>query len=119
MNIPMPLEGAVPLTHLGTIRAHGAEAAQFLQSQLTNDVAAMDEGAVRLAGFCSAKGRLQASFIVWRSAVDDVFLICSAGLLPATLKRLSMFVLRAKCKLSDATAEMPLRGLVGSTAMYL
>jgi folate-binding Fe-S cluster repair protein YgfZ len=35
-----------------------------------------------------------------------VLLACSADLLPAVLKRLSMFVLRAKCKLSDASAEL-------------
>ena len=29
------------------------------------------------------------------------------------LKRLSMFVLRAKCKLGDASAELPLCGLAG------
>ena len=116
MNIPMPDAGAVPLTHLGVIRARGADATQFLQSQLTNDVAAMGANEVRLAGFCSAKGRLQASFIVWRTGAEDVSMICSAGLLPATLKRLSMFVLRAQCKLGDASAEASLQGLIGATA---
>jgi folate-binding Fe-S cluster repair protein YgfZ len=56
----------------------------------------------RLAGYCSAKGRLLATFVVWQGGDDEVLLACSADLLPATLKRLSMFVLRAKCKLSDA-----------------
>ena len=36
--------------------------------------------------------------------------------LAPTLKRLSMFVLRAKCKLSDATAEFTLHGLAGGAA---
>jgi folate-binding protein YgfZ len=36
--------------------------------------------------------------------------------LPATLKRLSMFVLRAKCKLSDASASVSLYGLAGPAA---
>jgi folate-binding Fe-S cluster repair protein YgfZ len=35
----------------------------------------------------------------------DLLLVCSRDILPATLKRLSMFVLRAKAKLSDASAE--------------
>jgi tRNA-modifying protein YgfZ len=34
----------------------------------------------------------------------------------ATLKRLSMYVLRAKCKLSDASATWPLYGLAGPSA---
>ena len=99
------------------IRARGADATKFLQGQLTNDFAAMGLSQARLAGFCSAKGRLQASFVVWKLANDDVLLACSASVLPATLKRLSMFVLRAQCKLSDASAEVaPLHGLVGAAA---
>jgi tRNA-modifying protein YgfZ len=116
MNAPILLDGAVPLTHLGLIRARGADAAKFLHSQLTSDFSMLGLSQVRLAGFCSAKGRLQASFIAWKLAHDDVLLACAASVLPATLKRLSMFVLRAQCKLSDASAEWCLTGRVGAAA---
>ena len=119
MNTPLSMNGAVPLTHLGAIGARGADAATFLQSQLTNDVAALGTSAVRLAGFCSAKGRLQASFVVSKAAQDEFTLVCAASVLPATLKRLSMFVLRAQCRLRDATAELGLWGLVGDAARAL
>jgi hypothetical protein len=101
------------------IRARGAEAAKFLHSQLTNDFSMLGLSQARLAGFCSAKGRLQASFITWKLAHDDLLLICSASVLPPTLKRLSMFVLRTACKLSDATQELSLSGAVGPTANEL
>lgn len=116
MNATIELEGAATLTHWGVIRAHGADAASFLHGQLTNDVQGLDAGRARLAGFCSAKGRLQASFVVWRAGPQDFLLACSRGVLPAVLKRLSMFVLRAKCSLSDATGELPLYGLAGASA---
>jgi folate-binding protein YgfZ len=119
MNMPFAtdaIDGIAPLTHLGLIRARGADAAKFLQGQLTNDVAGMDSSTARLAGFCSAKGRLQASFIVWKLAPDEFALACAASVLPATLKRLSMFVLRAQCKLSDASAEFALLGAAGASA---
>ena len=119
MNTPMALNGTLPLAHWGLMRARGADAIKFLQGQLTNDVALMGDAQVRLAGFCSAKGRLQASFVVWKLAADDVLLACAASVLPATLKRLSMFVLRAQCKLSDASAELGLHGLVGDSARAL
>jgi folate-binding protein YgfZ len=119
MNTSIAPDGALPLPHWGLIRARGAEAAKFLQGQLTNDVALMDASAVRLAGFCSAKGRLQASFVVWKSAPDELLLACAASVLPAVLKRLSMFVMRAQCKLSDASAELPLHGVVGASARAL
>jgi len=109
-------EGALRLDELGVIRAQGADAASFLHGQLTNDVAHLGTGEARLAGYCSAKGRLLASFLVWRSG-DDLLLACSADLLAATLKRLRMFVLRAKCTLSDASAELPLVGLAGTAAV--
>jgi folate-binding protein YgfZ len=108
-------EGALPLVELGVIRAHGADAASFLHGQLTNDIANLAAGEARLAGYCSAKGRLLASFLAWRAG-DDLLLACSADLLAATLKRLRMFVLRAKCTLSDASVEVPLHGLAGHAA---
>ena len=107
------VEGAVRLHDWGVIRATGAEAASFLHSQLTQDMQHLQAGRAHLAGFCSAKGRLLATFVAWRQG-DDILLACSADLLPTVLKRLSMFVLRAKCKLSDAAADVPLWGLVGS-----
>ena len=108
-------EGVVRLDDWGLIRAQGPDAASFLHGQLTNDIAHLGAGEARLAGYCSAKGRLLASFVVWRAG-DDILLACSADLLAATLRRLRMFVLRAKCTLSDASGESPLHGLAGAAA---
>ncbi|MDQ6684605.1 MAG: folate-binding protein [Pseudomonadota bacterium] len=115
-SVPAPtLSGSCRIVDRGVIRARGADAATFLQGQLTNDVASMPGDVARLAGFCSAKGRLQASFIVLRPAPDEFLLVCAADVLAATLKRLSMFVLRAKCVLSDAGAELALVGVAAGT----
>ena len=111
---PSPACGALRLSDWGVIRAQGDEAAKFLQGQLTQDVLQLPAHQARLAGYCSPKGRLLASFVVWQSAPDEVLLACSADVLSATLKRLSMFVMRARCKLTDASADWPLWGLVGA-----
>lgn len=116
MTATTALQGALRLTDWGLIRAQGPDAASFLHGQLTQDTNSLREGTARLAGYCSAKGRLMASFIVWRGDADTLYLACSADLLAPTLKRLSMFVLRAKCKLSDASADLPLYGLAGTEA---
>ncbi len=114
---PLPaLSGAVRLADWGVIRAQGADATAFLQSQLTQDVASLTDQQARPAGYCSAKGRLIASFVVWRVGNETIYLACSADLLASTLKRLSMFVLRAKCKLADASADTALYGLAGAAA---
>ncbi len=119
MQTDLATNGVATLGHWGVIRARGGDAARFLHGQLTNDVLTLDRHRAMLAGFCSAKGRLQASFVVWRGEGDEFLLACSADLLAPTLKRLSMFVLRAQCKLGDATAELPLRGLAGDAAAAL
>jgi folate-binding protein YgfZ len=108
------LHGVAPLTHLGLIRAQGEDAAQFLHGQLTNDFVLLGQNQARLAGFCNAKGRLQASFIGFKRSPTDVLLVCSRDILVATQKRLSMFVMRAKVKLSDASNDFAIYGLAGS-----
>ena len=109
------LNGIAPLSHLGVIRVEGEDAAKFLHGQLTQDFALLDMQHARLAAFLSAKGRMQASFIGFKRSATEVLLVCSVDLLAPTLKRLSMFVLRAKAKLSDATADFALYGLAGDT----
>ncbi|MEK8052272.1 folate-binding protein [Ideonella sp. DXS22W] len=112
-------DGALRLADWGLIRAEGPDAATFLHGQLTQDIQNLKPGQARLAGYCSAKGRLLASFVVWRESAETLWLACSADLLAPTLKRLSMFVLRAKCKLSDASAERALWGVAGASAAPL
>lgn len=115
----VPLQGVAPLDHLGVIRVSGEDAATFLHGQLTQDFALLDLQHARLAAFLSAKGRMQASFIGFKRSATEVLLVCSRDLLPATLKRLSMFVLRAKAKLSDATADFALYGLAGDALISI
>jgi len=111
---PVVLNGVTALPHLGVIRAEGPEAADFLNSQLTQDFALLGASEARLAALCTAKGRMIASFIGIRPQPDRVLLVVSRDILPATLKRLSMFVLRAKVKLSDASEDFVLHGLAGT-----
>jgi tRNA-modifying protein YgfZ len=113
------LNGTSPLPQLGVIQAQGEDAANFLHNQLSNDVVLLPVGQSRLAAFCNAKGRMQASFVLTKTAPDTVLLVMSQDLLAQTLKRLSMFVLRAKVKLSDASGQWQLRGLLGSSARVL
>jgi len=108
--------GVVRLDQLGVIRALGPEAAKFLQGQLTQDFVLLGAAEARLAAFCSPKGRMQASFIGFKRSPDEILLVCSRDLLAPTLKRLSMFVMRAKVVLSDASEAFALWGVAGETA---
>ncbi|MDM0110937.1 folate-binding protein [Variovorax sp. J22R133] len=111
---PVVLNGVTALSHLGVIRAEGPDAASFLHGQLTQDFSLLDASQARLAALCTAKGRMIASFIGIRPQPETILLVCSQDILAATLKRLSMYVLRAKAKLTDASAEWVLFGLAGT-----
>ncbi|KQP19204.1 folate-binding protein YgfZ [Pseudorhodoferax sp. Leaf265] len=111
--------GLAPLTHLGVIAVQGEEAAKFLHSQLSQDFVLVAPDEARLAAFCSPKGRMQASFVGLRWTDGQVLLVCARDLLAPTLKRLSMFVMRAKAKLRDATADFQLLGALGPSAATL
>ncbi len=88
------------LAELGVIAVRGDDAARFLHGQLTNDVEHLGPDQLALNGYCNAKGRLLATFRTWRDE-SAAYLLLPREILPGVLKRLSMFVLRAKARLSD------------------
>ncbi len=108
------LNGVVSLAHLGVIRAEGIDAAAFLHGQLTQEILQLRASEAKLAAFCSAQGRMLASFYVVKRSPTDILLICSKDLLAGTLKNLSRFVMRSKVKLLDASADYALFGLAGA-----
>lgn len=96
----------------------GADAQSFLQGQLTCDVQALVAGKLGCGAYCSPKGRMLASFLIWRGASQgesEVFhLLLPSSLAEAIRKRLTMFVLRAK--VSIRLMQTPLLGCVGIAA---
>jgi len=101
---------AAPLADLGLIRVSGEDAASFLHNLVTNDIQGLAADSARTAGFCTAKGRLLAVLLIWREG-NDYLLLLPKEILPPLLKKLSMYVLRAKAKLTDATDERALIGI--------
>ena len=102
-----------PLTHLGVISATGDDAENFLHNQLSNDVLGLGNDRAHLAGYCSPKGRLLATMLIWKDG-GAILLALPRELLPATMKRLQMFVLRAKVRLEDASERLPLFGVAAA-----
>ncbi len=99
------------LDTLGLIAVTGEDAANFLHNQLTNDVEHLGLAQVQLAGYCSPKGRLLATFLMWRTA-DAIMIQLPRAIQPAIQKRLQMFVLRAKVKLADVTDDHYIVGMI-------
>lgn len=106
---------AAELQRLGLLSCNGDEARAFLHAQLTSDIAGLGGGEARLAGWCSAKGRLLATFLVVASG-GEFLLQLPRELAPDVAKRLSMFILRAKAKLVDASDAWVQFGVWGGGA---
>jgi len=108
----------VDLSHLGLIRADGQDAAAFLQGQLSSDIRKVDPGHGQLSAYCNPNGRMLALFRVFMRA-GAYYLQLPAAIQPATLKRLKLFVLRAKLALDSADRELIRIGLSGPNAPRL
>lgn len=103
---------ATRLRRFGLLAVAGDDARSFLHAQLTNDVEHLPAKQARLAGWCSAKGRLLASFVVIPRP-DGFLLQLAADLGAPVARRLGMFVLRAKVKISDVDQRYGQLGLWG------
>jgi folate-binding protein YgfZ len=127
VNNPSSLPCNLP--QWGLILVEGSDAASFLQNQLTNSVLGLKRilpgqiaqgfSSARLIGYCSPKGRLLASawlglFPSSEDAEDRFALFISKDIAASTAKRLSMYVLRSKVKVTDLSSEWIVSGLYGS-----
>jgi len=103
------------LSHQGLICFSGEDAQTFLQNQLSCDVNEVHATQAQYGSYCTAKGRMLASFLLWQK--DNYFLMSlPANVYPSILKRLSLFVLRAKVQLADCSDQWIRIGLAGSDA---
>lgn len=106
------------LSHLGLIKASGEDTQNFLQGQFTNDVRKVNPALAQLSGWCSPKGRLLVTFLLWQHD-GSYYLQLPLELQPAIQKRLTMFVMRSKVVLSDACKDAARFGIAGKDAESL
>ena len=98
------------LNRYGLLSVSGAEAREFLHAQLTIDILNLPAERAALAGWCSAKGRLLATFLVV-PAPQGFLLQLARDLAPTVARRLSMFILRSKVKIADESDAWTQHGL--------
>jgi len=106
------------LSQLGLLKFSGEDAANFLQGQLSNDVNALNGSQSQLSSYCSPKGRILASFRIFRDG-DDFYLLIPADTLAATQKRLQMYIMMSKVTIEDLSDETVRIGLSGEDATAL
>ena len=98
------------LGRYGLLSVTGDDARDFLHAQLTNDIQGLAPDRAALAGWCSAQGRLLATFLVIPSP-QGFLLQLARDLVPTVAKRLGMFVLRSKVKIADESDAWTQHGL--------
>jgi len=110
-------DGAVvcDLEPLHALAVTGADAAGFLQGQVSCDVTTLAPGACRFGSYNSPKGRMLANFVLWRDPrADDGFaMLLSADIAEAVARRLRMYVLRSKVAIADVSSETQRVGVGG------
>ncbi|MBW8078711.1 MAG: folate-binding protein [Gallionella sp.] len=106
------------LSQFGTLRVSGEDAQSFLQNLLSNDIRLVDTSHAQLSSFNTAKGRMLAIFLIWQSG-GDYFLQLPRSLCATMQKKLSMYVLRSKVKIEDASEQQASIGLSGNEAAKL
>jgi len=88
---------ALQLSHMCVIKVSGCDAISFLNDQFTNDITALETNRWQFNGYCSSKGRLIA---IMRLFVNDdcVYILVPESLCETLIKRLQIYVFRAKVK---------------------
>ena len=83
------------LPFFGVVRVSGEDRASFLHGQLSNDINNLAIGQACYATYNTPKGRVLANMLVVNRG-EDLLLVMAQDLTEAIVKRLRMFVLRAK-----------------------
>lgn len=110
-------DGAIvcDLSGYALLRFDGEDAETFLHGQLSSDVRALATDRGQLATYNSPKGRMLAALLLWRA--EDGFLMQLRASIGASIaKRLSMYILRSKVRVEDASAQYARIGVGGPKA---
>ena len=120
----------MPLTQFGLLEFSGLDTQNFLQNQLTNDINLLVGQRAQYSAWCSAKGRMLASFVFYRARAESQLdaleklateptiyrALLSRDLLAACQQGLQKYVLRSKVVIKDRSADVEVFGLSGKNA---
>jgi tRNA-modifying protein YgfZ len=112
--------GLLDRSERGKLLVTGAEAADYLQGQLTNDVEAIEPGDGLYAALLDRKGHMQADMRVLRPGEGpDLWLDLEPEGLEAARRHLQMYKIGRDVEVGDATAERAILSLIGPRAVEI
>jgi folate-binding protein YgfZ len=112
----MPDLAHFALEHLGVLSLRGADAREFLQGQLSNDVTDLAPGAPLLGGLHNAQGRCLALLRVFALDGEQLLAVLPRELVSTMASHLLRYRLRAKLQIESADAQWRVYGLHGPDA---
>jgi len=107
--------GLVDRSARGKLRLTGAEAVDYLQGQVTNDVEALTPGTGCYAALLNHKGKMLADMRVLRGQ-DFIWVDTEPEGLPALVRNASMFSIGRDVRHEDMTAGYAILSLIGPEA---
>jgi folate-binding protein YgfZ len=105
--------GLLDRSEQGKLLLGGAEAAEYLQGQLTNDIEALEPGGGCEAALLDRKGHLQAVLRVLALAGGDIWIDTEPEATAAVLRHLEMYKIGRDVELADVTASRAILSLIG------
>jgi len=103
----------------GKLIVSGAEAAEYLQGQLTSDVEALAPGEGQYAALLDRKGHMQADMRVLRTSPEELWIDTEPEALEAARRHLEMYKIGREVAIADATAERAMLSLIGPRSAEL
>lgn len=104
---------------LAIINVEGADAATYLQGQLTNDIKELETNKFQLSAHLNNKGRILANFIITKAKENQYYLITDKSNAEKILPRIKMFVLRSKVTISILDVNISLDDVVNPEFIQL
>ncbi|MGN6201819.1 MAG: CAF17-like 4Fe-4S cluster assembly/insertion protein YgfZ [Solirubrobacterales bacterium] len=112
--------GLLDRSKRGKLLVAGAEAAEYLQGQLTNDIEAIGPGDGAYAALLDRKGRMQGDMRVLRPGEGpDLLLDTEPEALEAVRRHLAMYKIGREVDVVDVTGERALLSLIGPRAVEI
>jgi tRNA-modifying protein YgfZ len=101
------------------LTVRGADGAEYLQGQLTNDIEALERGQGCYAALLDRKGHLQSDMRVLRLEDEEIWLDLETGPAPAVLKHLRTYSVGRDVEIEDVSDRWAITSLIGPRAREL
>lgn len=111
--------GLLDRSSRGKLLLKGAEAAEYLQGQLTNDIEALAPGEGCYAALLDRKGHMQADMRVLRLSAEEIWVDTEAEALAPARRHLEMYKVGRDVTVEDVTEARALLSLIGPRSAEL